>query len=251
MIVYEYPLHERIRTWLRLEDLFDKALFFIRAADARSHHAALLAIFELIDVTARAEMKSELIQELERQRASLEALRSNPAVDTERLNGVLARINRALAELHAMSGKIGQHIRDNEWLMLIKGRSAIPGGVCSFDLPTYHYWLYGAQQQRSQDLTQWLAPLMPLKSAVDVVLDLLRKSGQASRHEASRGQFQLMLGGRSAHLVRVGLADTAPCAPEVCANKYAINIRFLTLDSGYKPRVCEDDLAFELTFCNL
>ena len=89
MTVYEFPLNERIRTWLRLEDLFGKALFFIREEDPRSHHAALLSIFEIVDVTARSELKSELIQELERQKSSLEALRSNPAVDSTRLGEVV------------------------------------------------------------------------------------------------------------------------------------------------------------------
>lgn len=251
MILYEYPLHERIRTWLRLEDLFDKALFFIRAKDPRSHHAALLAVFELVDVTGRAEMKSELIQELERQKSTLEVLRSNPAVDATRLDEVLGRINQALADLYAMSGKIGQHVRDNEWLMIIKGRSCIPGGVCSFDLPSYHYWLNSAEADRSSDLTEWLSPLMPLKAAVDVVLNLLRKSGHASRYEATQGLFQLMLGGRTAHLIRIALDDGIRCAPEVSANKYALNVRFIVLEKSQKARTCEQDVPFELTFCNL
>ena len=45
MIYYEYPLSERVRTWLRLEDLFDKTRFFIAGKDARQHHAALLSVF--------------------------------------------------------------------------------------------------------------------------------------------------------------------------------------------------------------
>ncbi len=251
MILYEYPLHERIRTWLRLEELFDKTQFFIQAQDARSHHAALLAIFELIDVTARAEMKTELIQELERQRNGLESLRDNPAVDLGRLEEVLSRINRVLAELHAMTGKIGQHVRDNEWLMTIKGRSNIPGGMCSFDLPSYHYWLSSPLAQRCDDLQQWLSPLLPLKHAVDVILDLLRRSGKVSHYRASQGQFQLLLGGRNAQLIRVMMQDDDQCAPEVSANKYAINIRFIVLDKTQKPRTCEEDVPFSLTFCNL
>lgn len=251
MILYEYPLHERIRTWLRLEDLFGKAQHFIRAQDARSHHAALQAIFELVDVTARAEMKSELIQELERQKSTLEVLRSNPAVDAARLDDVLAGINEALAELYAMTGKIGQHVRDNEWLMIIKGRSCIPGGVCSFDLPSYHYWLNTAPAGRRADLMEWLGPLLPLKTAVDVVLSLLRKSGHVSRYEATQGLFQLMLGGRTAHLIRIAVEDDMPCAPEVSANKYALNVRFIVLEKSQKVRTCEQDVPFELTFCNL
>jgi cell division protein ZapD len=247
--VYEFPLSERIRTWLRLEDLFDKALFFARGEDPRSHHAALLGIFEIVDVTTRSEMKSELIQELERQKISLEALRANPAVDGVRLNHILARINAALVAVHAMSGKIGQHVRENEWLAGIKGRAAIPGGACSFDLPVYHFWLNQPVMRRHADLMSWLSPLLPLKSAVDVVLSILRESGYASRHKAEQGLFQLMLGGRTAHLLRVTL--DVPCAPEVSANKYALNIRFLTSDTLLKPRQCERDVDFELTFCNL
>jgi len=247
--VYEFPLSERIRTWLRLEDLFDKALFFIRADDPRSHHAALLGIFEIVDVTTRSEMKSELIQELDRQKSSLEALRANPAVDSVRLHEILARITSALAEVHAMTGKIGQHVRDNEWLAGIKGRAGIPGGACSFDLPVYHYWLSQSATMRNADLMGWLVPLLPLKTAVDVVLRILRDSGHVSQHTALQGMFQLMLGGRTAHLLRVAL--DAPCAPEVSANKYALNIRLLTPDTAQKPRPCEQDVVFELTFCSL
>ncbi len=249
MTVYEFPLNERIRTWLRLEDLFGKALFFIREEDPRSHHAALLSIFEIVDVTARSELKSELIQELERQKSSLEALRSNPAVDSTRLGEVLKNITSALTDIHAMTGKIGQHVRDNEWLLGIKGRAGIPGGTCSFDLPVYHFWLSQSPGKRSADLMQWLAPLLPLKGAGDIVLRILRDSGHVSQHTASQGLFQLMLGGRTAHLLRVAM--DAPCAPEVSANKYALNIRFLSPDTIQKPRLCDRDVEFDLTFCNL
>lgn len=249
MTVYEFPLNERIRTWLRLEDLFDKALFFARADDARSHHAGMLALFEIVDVTTRSELKSELIQELERQKSGLEALRANPAVDGKRLDQVLERIGASLADLHAMTGKIGQHVRDNEWLAGIKGRASIPGGTCSFDLPVYHYWLSQPAGKRTADLMQWLGPMLPLKGAVDIVLRILRDSGHVSRHTAVQGMFQLMLAGRTAHLLRVAM--DAPCAPEVSANKYAVNVRFLVPDTVQKPRHCDRDVDFELTFCNL
>lgn len=249
MTVYEYPLNERIRTWLRLEDMFDKTFYFIHGEDGRMHHAALMAVFELVDVVSRPEMKSELIQELDRQRASLEDLRGNPSVDAERLDAVLIRITSCLAELHGMSGKLGQHVRDNEWLSGIKGRAGIPGGTCSFDLPTYHFWMHQPAAPRVRDLMEWIAPLLPLKNAVEVVLRLLRDSGHQGRHVASQGLFQLMLAGRSAHLLRIAL--DAPCAPEVSANKYAVNIRFLIPDGAQKPRPCDRDVEFSLTFCNL
>jgi len=247
--VFEFPLNERIRTWLRLEELFGKALFFINGQDSRAHHAGLLAIFEIVDVTTRSELKNELIQELERQKSSLEALRRNPAVNVVRLDEVLTGLDKAWTGLLAMTGKLGQHVRDNEWLSSIKGRAGIPGGTCSFDLPVYHFWLNQPDENRKADLMTWLNPLLPVKQAVEVVLQILRESGHVSSHTAVQGLFQLMLAGRSAHMLRIAL--NAPCAPEVSANKYAVNIRFLIPDTVQKPRLCDRDVDFDLTFCNL
>lgn len=250
-IIYEFPLHERIRTWLRLEDLFDKAHFFIDIGNARAHHAALLSLLELADVSARPELKSELIQELERQRVALENLRSNPAVDLERLNAVVAEIAFALSELHGLGGKIGQHLRENDWLMGIKGRAGLPGGVCGFDVPCYQYWLNAPESERIADLHTWLQPIRPVQKAVAIVLRMLRESGSPRPQRASSGIFQLSLGGRNAHLVRVEMDDGVGCAPEVSANKYAINIRFVQPDKLQKPRLCDQEVAFRLTLCNL
>lgn len=249
MTVYEFPLNERIRTWLRLEDLFGKALYFTGLGGSRAHHAALLALFEIVDITTKTELRNELIQELERQKGVLESLRRNPAVDGQRLDGVLRQMGEVLAKLLAMTGKLGQHVRDNEWLSSIKGRAAIPGGTCSFDLPVYHFWLNQSDEARQVDLMAWLSPMMPIRGAVDLVLRLLREGGHVSSHQAVQGLFQLMLAGRTAHMLRVSVE--LACAPEVSANKYAVNIRFLVPDTQQKPRLCEQDLDFDLTFCNL
>ena len=77
MIHYEYPLSERIRTLLRLEDLFDRFDAYAASPDPHAHHAALLALFEMAEVAARADLKSDLLQELDRQKAVLIALRGN------------------------------------------------------------------------------------------------------------------------------------------------------------------------------
>ena len=80
MISYEYPLSERIRTLLRLEDLYERTLYFIAKSDPQEHHVALLCLFEILEVAGRADLKSDLLQELERQKQSLESLRENPEI---------------------------------------------------------------------------------------------------------------------------------------------------------------------------
>jgi cell division protein ZapD len=150
-----------------------------------------------------------------------------------------------------MTGKIGQHLRDNEWLMSIKSRAAIPGGVCEFDLPSYHFWQHHPAEQRRAALMGWLKPLLPLRDGLTIVLRLLRSSGRPKAQVAPSGGFQLMLGGSNAQMVRVTLRDGDAAIPEISANKYALNIRFTCPDGDLKPRACDREVAFDMTFCNL
>jgi cell division protein ZapD len=152
--------------------------------------------------------------------------------------------------LLSSSGKTGQELRENEWLMAIRQRTAIPGGVCEFDLPSYHHWMHLAPEARKRDLDRWLAPFEPMRAGVNLILELLRESGKTTQQQAEKGKFQQMLAGRLAQMLRLKLDDSYDCVPEVSANKYAINIRFATF-SGSQRKTSDDDIDFELTFCNL
>jgi cell division protein ZapD len=252
VITYEYPLSERIRTLLRLEDLFEKTAHFVRHEGASEHHVALITLFEILEVASRADLKFDLVQELERQRQVLLSFRANPDVSEQALSGALYEIEQASAALLAMVGKIGHYLRENEWLMSIKSRAAIPGGVCEFDLPSYHYWLHRDPAQRQQDLSGWLNPMLPIRDGLAIVLRLLRASGRPESHVAPHGAFQLMLAGRTAaQMVRLRLKRGEPYIPEISANKYALNIRYTTPDGDLRPRHSEADVSFELTFCTL
>lgn len=251
MITYEYPLGERIRTLLRLEDLFDKALYFSTSEGAYEHHAGLLTLFELLEVASRADLKVDLVQELERQRQILHAFRDNPQISEEALAGALYEIEQASTALLGMSGKVGQYVRDSEWLMAIRSRSNIPGGVCEFDLPSYHFWLNRDPAERRHDLQHWLEPLLPLRDGLTIVLRLLRASGRTENQVARRGVYQMMMGGRTVQMVRLRLAREWAVVPEISANKYAFNIRFVAPELITRPRQAETDVPFELTFCNL
>lgn len=252
MITYEYPFNERIRTLLRLEDLFDKTRYFIQLSGTQEHHCALVTLFEILEVASRADLKMDLIQELERQRQTLLSYRNNPEISESALSAALYEVEQSSAALLSVSGKIGQHLRDNDWLMSVKSRAAIPGGCCEFDLPSYHWWLNRDEETRREALEGWLRPLLPLRDALLIVLRLLRSSGLPKAHMAPSGQFQLSLGGMSVQMVRIVLDGDDPVIPEVSANKYALNIRFTNPPAGeIKARSCERDVDFSLTFCNL
>jgi cell division protein ZapD len=252
VITYEYPFNERIRTLLRLEDLFEKTAYFTESDGQLEHHTALVTLFEIVETAGRADLKMDLIQELERQRQTLLAFRNNPEISEEALSGALYEIESSSAALLSMAGKIGQYLRENDWLMSIKSRAAIPGGVCEFDLPSYHWWLHRSPGIRREGIFEWTRPLLPLRDATTIVLRLLRSSGRLKQHTAVNGQFQLNLGGTAAQMVRVDIGIEEPAVPEVSANKYFLNIRFTRPPAGeLKAKITERDVPFALTFCNL
>lgn len=252
MSSYEFPFNERIRTLLRLEDLFCKLLHNIDSGHTLDHHSALMYMLQILDVIDRAELKADLLQELERQRINMLNLRGNPAISEKALNDILLQLDSNTAGLRADNSKLGQTLRDNEWLMSIKQRAGIPGGVCKFDVPSYHYWLGLDAARRKKDFDTWLTKLTPIYDAVRTILQLLRGSGAKTKYVASNGLFQQMLGGtKPAQMLRIELDNDSPCFPEVSANKYAINIRFNSLTFIEKPKQCEREIGFTLILCNL
>jgi cell division protein ZapD len=251
VISYEFPLNEKVRTWLRLEDLFARINYFLAGELSMEHHVALTTLFEIHEVASRPDLKSELLQELERQKRSLASLHNNPAISEQALEGILSEIEHAASTLLAMTGKVGTILRENEWLMGIKQRASMPGGTCQFDLPSYHYWQKQPTSLRRNNLREWLAPLLPISAAIDILLRLLRENGRKISFTAHKGVFQQMQGGRAALLLRVNLHPDLACIPELGANKYAINIRFIVANYEAKSSLFEQDVPFDLTFCTL
>ncbi|CAH2773631.1 MAG: Cell division protein ZapD [uncultured Caballeronia sp.] len=251
MILYEYPFNERIRTLLRLEDLFERFTFFLTQEDPREHHVALTTLFEIAEVAGRADLKADLMKELERQRQTLAPFRGNPGIEQEALEAVLGEIEQTLARLTDMHGKMGQHLADNEWLASIRSRTIVPGGTCKFDLPSYYAWQQLPVEERRQDIAKWVMPMLALRDAATIVLRLARESGQASKVMAMQGSYQQMLSGRTYQLMQVRVSPDTRVIPEASANKYMLWVRFTVQDGDLKPCAVDVDVLFHLTLCSL
>ena len=56
---------------------------------------------------------------------------------------------------------------------------------------------------------------------------------------------------RIAQLLRLSVAREMPCVPEISANKYALNVRFLAVGGSERGSVYDRDVEFDMMFCNL
>jgi len=250
LILYEYPFNESIRTMLRLEHLFDRLGQLMVRDAAVDHHYALATIFEIMDVGSRADLKSDLLKELDKHRQQLVGYRGNPSISESMLDDVIGRIDGAFARLNQVSGKAGAALTSNEWLMSIRSRISIPGGTCEFDLPAYYAWQQLAATRRRTDLIQWVSSLMPLAEALQVLLGLLRDSGVAHKVVAPGGQYsQSLAAGRVYQLMRVRLDSSAELVPEISGHRLMVLVRMMRQEPDGRLRPSAADASFELTLC--
>ncbi len=251
MVLYEYPFNESIRTMLRLEHLFDRLGQLIPRDEPVDHHYALATIFEIMDVASRADLKSDLLKELERHKAQLNAYRGNPSISEPALDEIVARIDHAFNALNQLAGKAGHSLTGNEWLMSIRSRISIPGGTCEFDLPAYYAWQKLEAPRRRADLMQWISTLMPLAEALSVLLGLLRDSGVPHKVVAPAGQYQQSLpAGRTYQLLRVRLNRSEPLVPEISGHRLMVSVRLMRQDAEGRLKPSTADTSFELTLCS-
>ena len=251
LIQYEYPFNERIRTYLRLEHLFRRLDVLIPRDYALDHHHALSTIFEVMDVGARADLKSDVLKDLEKQKAILNAYRGNPAIAESVLDEVIGQLDRCFSSLNNLPGKAGLSLTDNDWLMSIRSRVGIPGGTCEFDLPAYFAWQHQAATVRRNDIERWASTLGPLADSIYLLLKLLRDSGAPQKVIANAGQFQQNLPqGRTFQLLRLSLDDTLGVIPEISGNRLMVSIRFMRMEADDRLHASNEDVAFELTLCS-
>jgi cell division protein ZapD len=249
-LTFEHPLNERVRTFLRLEHLFKKLDHFMPQDDPWASRAAVEALLDVTAVTTRADVKSELLKELDRNATTLTRIRRQPGVDLETLNKVLEDLQGAAAALQGLNGQIGHALRDDEFLKSVAQRNSIPGGTCSFDLPQYHHWLTQDAASRQDQFSLWMEGLRPVSAAIDLVLSLARTSATPRKITAPDGFFQEALDVQApAQMVRVTLNGGQYLYPEISGHKNRFSIRFMNPGESERPVQFRETVSFTLTCC--
>lgn len=250
MIVYEYPFNERIRTYLRLEHLFLRLQKLALRDAALDHHFAITTIFEILEVGVRADLKTDILKDLDKQKHALASYRGNPAISEPVLNEVTRQLEAQFAAIHSVPGRFGQALTENDCLMAIRSRVGIPGGTCEFDLPAYYAWQHDSSASRKQDLQRWLAPLTPLAESTGLLLNLLRDSGKPQKIMALGGHYQQSLPpGRTFQLLRLSIDPGLGLIPEISGNRLVASVRLMRLGQDERLQASLEQAEFELTLC--
>jgi cell division protein ZapD len=251
VLLYEHPLNERMRTFLRLEFLYTQLGYHAEQTSSWSSRSAVTSLLDVVAILSRGDVRGDVLKELGRQLFILERLQQTDNIDTSRLDDVMDNLQSRREKLNAVGPKYLQELRDNEFLNAIRHRSSIPGGTCAFDIPEYTHWLRQGFQRRSADILHWLDVVQPLCESVAALLWLIRNSKQPVLQVAANGVYQHSLERNNASaLIRLILPGDSGLYPEISGGQHRFSVRLMHWNSAAKrPEQIKRDIEFELAVC--
>lgn len=253
MAVYEQPLNEKIRLFLRLEYLMKRFKTHLDDPTPENCQAAVMVLLELYNLSSRLDVKNAILNVLDWQTQAVRRLSELEGVDADRLQKVLNRLEEKGKQLYSFRGQLGQHLKRHTFLNLLRQRAGVAGSMNGFDVPLFNYWLHQPVEQRVEDLNNWVEPYSMAYDAIEIVLQLIRESRDSDNVVAEDGFYQAGLNpNREFQLLRIRLDEGAQYYPEISAGKQRFSVRFVQAGDLEERGAQEvSDIAFELYLCSL
>ncbi|MFQ2269964.1 cell division protein ZapD [Aeromonas enteropelogenes] len=240
-MIYDFPLNEKSRTYLRLESLFSQIHDNLESDQSWAHIAFFKGLFDLQELLERGDLRADLIKDLERLSQRLSHWANLPDVDLDQVKLMqqeCSQLSRSLLN----APRPGARLKEDRLLGSIRQRFSIPGGLCAFDVPQLHHWLATPAITRHQQMQGWLSDITLMMNAISLLLRLWRESGCFSDQVATNGFFQDTA--ESAELIRIRLADNLLCYPTLSGHKNRFALRFLPTTEQQIG-----DVPFQLACC--
>ena len=252
MITFEQPLNELIRICLRLEHLFEIITFHHKQHSTTNSRCALTAMLDVLNVIERPDLKTKLVKALTKHANRLSNLEKMHNVDQNKLAACLAELDTLIDVLHTQPGRIGQALKDNDFLATVRQRLSIPAGDCNFNLPCYQRWLAQNASERIANLHEWMQSYTHLKAATDLLLKLTRQSAPPVSLNIADGFHQQNLDPNNAwQLLRLSIVSlpNLNMYPEVSVGPHRLSIRIHEMNTNGRPSQSMHTLKCQLTLC--
>ncbi|MDO5091164.1 MAG: cell division protein ZapD [Cardiobacteriaceae bacterium] len=253
LTVYEQPLNERMRLFMRLESMFTQMKNFHRADEYYSIQLFLNALFDVLDFLHRYEIRSEIIKELQRYRSAIE--RGNPAFaqPAQSPGELLADIDHSLQEAHAINFNIISSLRENELFNSMRQRNFNQSGNCLFEVPAYQHWLVRQGNRENPFLIQCYDMFQPIIRAIILILRLVRQSDEMRSVRAEKGMYLKALNSQMRNqMIRIHMGSDDTVFPRISGDKHRFAVRFHHQGNPeYRAEQSRDDITFGVQICAL
>ena len=246
MVLYEHPLNERIRNYLKLEQLFAQAHQCSANAISSNYAVFFNAFFTIIDTLERNDVRGELIKDLEKLEQHLIVWSQSPEIDGSALQETLKQVVSLVCQLKVTYPTWFQ-LKDDKLLSSIKQRFAIQGGSSTFDLPQLQFWLNQPTDTVKANMAHWLSLLTQVNQAITIVLKFIRQRSEFKLIKTESGFFQD--NGEGLLLLRIKVDSNANYYPTVSGNRFRYSIRFMCPCEKSGRKYSNQATSFELSRC--
>tara|TARA_X000000368_G_scaffold68293_1_gene49292 strand:+ start:2558 stop:3325 length:768 start_codon:yes stop_codon:yes gene_type:complete len=245
--IYEEPVQEKIRKFIKIEFLFNKLFYFKHKENKHDNYIALLALCELYEILSRSDIKSELIREIENQNHYFKKIKEIPEANSEKLSSVLEKQKVLLQLIHGIESNYLEYLENDILFKTIAKNSINPLQPTSVE-----FWLSRDIVLRENQINLWTEPLLFIKKSVDFILEVIRKSGRFEDKLAEKGFFIEKLDPKkNILLIRITLTSDLYYYPQISVGKQRLNIMFMSKDDKNNLISHKEDVAFILTTCVL
>ena len=229
MIKYEFPLNERVRKFLRIEEIFEKMEAQISTGKKFSDYNCFDTYFDVMASASRTDLKVELIQEIEKQR-----LKIKNKIKTKKNLIINSDLKRIRITLEKSKISTGFNFGGDKFLHELKTRADSPTGILTADFPEFQYWLKTTQpRDRKNYFKEKLSHFAPIKVAIKKLMNHLRDNVKTQAIKTESGTIQYKLNPLFRNdLVIITLPSASKYFPNISSNKYAVNIHFVSAVSA-------------------
>jgi cell division protein ZapD len=253
MAVYEQPLNEKIRLFLRLEYLLDRFNYHLKDPSPENSQAAVMVLLELYNLSSRLDVKNAALNVLEWEAQAVRRVDNMETADADRTERILQKLEEKSKRLYNFRGQLGQHLKSHNFFNILKQRSSIAGGVNGLDIPLFKYWLSQPDKHRTDDLKSWVKPYEFAQDAIQFVMELILTGMEKQEIVAEGGFYQSTLSpNKEYQLLRIELPNGVQYYPEISAGKQRFSVRFVDASQlEEKGKQIFEDVPFTLSLCKL
>jgi cell division protein ZapD len=241
--IYEEPVDERIRKFLKLENYFLKLEYHKELDTPYDTYVSLYNLIEIYNTLSRVEVKSDLIREIDfHKQRYMEYIKIDRS-DKIKLNSIMEKQNVILNNLYNLQSSYLDKLNNDEFFQFcVKHYESL-----STELD---YWLTRDHSIRLNQINLWLEIIKPIENSIYFCLDILRRSSETKEVCANNGFYLVKLNQeKKVRLLRITMQSDNYFFPRISLGPQRATISFMLLNEENKYKQIKDNITFVLDLC--
>ena len=241
--IYEEPVDERIRKFLKLESYFLKLEYHKELDTPYDSYVSLYNLIAIYNTLSRVEVKSDLIREIDFHKQRYMEYIKIDSSDKIKLNSIMEKQNVILNNLYNLQSSYLDKLDNDEFFQFcVKHYESL-----STELD---YWLTRDHAIRLNQINLWLEIIKPIENSIYFCLDILRRSSHTQEVSADNGFYLVKLNQeKKIRLLRLTMQSDNYFFPRISLGPQRATISFMLLNEDNKYKQIKDNITFVLDLC--